>query len=232
MLPRRRFFAGLLDFTVQQSAGIYSYAYLLAPLRRDRIDLELPHQFQPQKVSQEIDHHHIKKVLSGDRDAFRYFITNYQELATRIAFSMVRDETQARHIVQNAFIQAYKNLSNFKQEARFSTWLYRIVVNESIKISRKSKVEQRTVPISASHTIRLQTDNGALDTIELKEKRKQINQVLSLMKPKERLMLELYYLQENTIAEIQMITGFSISNIKVLLHRARKNFAAFFKSSN
>jgi len=52
------------------------------------------------------------------------------------------------------------------------------------------------------------------------------------MKPKERLMLELFYLQERPIAEIKMMTGFSISNIKVLLHRARKSFATFFKPQN
>lgn len=145
---------------------------------------------------------------------------------------MVQDKVQARHIVQNAFIQAFKSLPSFKQEAKFSSWLYRIVVNESIKINRKSKLEQRTVPITASHTIALKTYNGALDTIELKEKKAEINRILSLMKPKERLILELFYLQENSITEIKMITGFSISNIKVLLHRARKNFATFFKPPN
>lgn len=145
---------------------------------------------------------------------------------------MVQDETQARHIVQNAFIQAFKSLPNFKQEAKFSSWLYRIVVNESIKINRKSKLEQRTVQITPNHTIALTTNNGALDTIELKEKKEEINRILSLMKPKERLMLELFYLQENSIMEIKVITGFSTSNIKVLLHRARKNFATFFKASN
>ena len=183
-------------------------------------------------MSKELDHQHINKVLSGDKDAFRYFITHYQERAIRIAFSMVQDERSARQIVQSAFIQAYKSLASFKQEARFSSWLYRIVVNESIKVSKKSKMQQHTIPITAMHTVALHAQNGALEKMELKEKRKQINQVLTLMKPKERLMLELYYLQENSIREIQLITGFSVSNIKVLLHRARKNFAAYFKSAN
>ncbi|NET33564.1 MAG: sigma-70 family RNA polymerase sigma factor [Cyanothece sp. SIO1E1] len=183
-------------------------------------------------MSEELDHLYLKRVLSGEKDAFRYFIRSYQEMALKIAFSLVQDETQARHIVQNAFIQAFKSLPNFKQEAKFSSWLYRIVVNESIKINRKSKLEQRTVQITPNHMIALTTNNGALDTIELKEKKEEINRILSLMKPKERLMLELFYLQENSIMEIKVITGFSTSNIKVLLHRARKNFATFFKASN
>ncbi|MEL6973112.1 MAG: RNA polymerase sigma factor [Bacteroidota bacterium] len=183
-------------------------------------------------MSKELDRQHINRVLAGDKDAFRYFITTYQIMATRIAFSMVPDEVRAKHIVQNAFVQAFKSLRSFKQEAQFSTWFYRIVVNEAIKINRKSKLEQRTVPITADHTVSLRTNNGALDALELKEKRKQINLALAAMKPKEGLMLELYYLQEYSIAEIKTITGFSASNIKVLLYRARKNFAAIFKSSH
>lgn len=199
---------------------------------RIRVDRELPHQFQDHKVSRELDHVYINKVLSGDKEAFRYFITQYQEAATRVAFSMVQDEAQTRLIVQNSFIQAFKNLAKFKQEAKFSTWLHRIVVNEAIKSNRKSKIEQYTIPISADHTIALHTENGAFSAADLAEKKEQINQVLALMKPKERLMLELFYLQERSIAEIKMITGFSVSNIKVLLHRARKSFATFFKPLN
>lgn len=183
-------------------------------------------------MSEELDHKYISKVLSGDKEAFRYFITQYQEMATRVAFSMVQDESQTRLIVQNSFIQAFKNLASFKQEAKFSTWLHRIVVNEAIKSNRKSQLEQRTVPISVNNTIALSTDNGAFSAAELEEKREQINRVLTLMKPKERLMLELFYLQERPIAEIKMITGFSVSNIKVLLHRARKSFSTFFKPLN
>lgn len=201
-------------------------------MRRVWVDPELPHQFQDHEVSKELDHEHINKVLSGDKEAFRYFITQYQEMATRVAFSMVQDEPQTRQIVQNAFIQAFKNLASFKQEAKFSTWLYRIVVNEAIKNNRKSQIEQHTVPISANHTIALRTDNGAFSAAELRDKREQINQALALMKPKERLMLELFYLQERPITEIKMITGFSVSNIKVLLHRARKSFSIIFKPLN
>lgn len=183
-------------------------------------------------MSSESDRQHIKAILTGDKEAFRYFITNYQEMAVRVAFSMVQDEGIAKQVVQSAFIQAFKSLPTFRQEAQFSTWLYRIVVNESIKLNRQRKTDQRTVPISAEHTISLHTHNGAIETMALKEKKQEINRALALMKPKERLILELYYLQENSIAEINIITGFSVSNVKVLLHRARKNFASFFRSAN
>lgn len=183
-------------------------------------------------MSKESDQEYINKILSGDSEAFRYFITKYQEMATRVAFSIVQDKSKARHIVQSSFIQAFKHLGNFKQEAKFSTWLHRIVVNEAIKSNRKSQIERHTVPISANHTIALRTNNGAFSAEEFTDKREQINRVLALMKPKERLMLELFYLQERPIAEIKMITGFSISNIKVLLHRARKSFSSFFTLLN
>lgn len=183
-------------------------------------------------MSKELDKKYIDTVLSGDKEGFRYFITQYQEMATRVAFSMLQDELKTRQVVQSSFIQAFKNLGKFKQEAKFSTWLHRIVVNEAIKSNRKSKIQHHTVPISADHTISLQTDNGAFNGGELNDKRDQINRALALMKPKERLMLELFYLQERPIAEIKMMTGFSVSNIKTLLHRARKNFSSCFISLN
>lgn len=177
------------------------------------------------------DHLHVEKVIGGDKEAFRYFINQYQNMAMRIALSMVQDDDQARQIVQNAFIRAYKGLPKFEQRAQFSTWFYRIVVNESIKHSRIRKIDQQIVPITTDNTISLQIKNTALDSMELKEKRQQIKVALTSMKPKERLMIELFYLQELSIMEIVDATGFTSSNVKVLLHRARKSFANLFTHS-
>ena len=60
--------------------------------------------------------------------------------------------------------------------------------------------------------------------IEIEEERLLINRVLKLMKPKEAIILKLFYLEEQSIKEIELLTGFKKGNIKVLLHRARKNF--------
>ena len=84
---------------------------------------------------------YIQKVLSGDKDAFRYIITKYKDMAYSFAISVVKDEFLAQEVLQISFIRAYSKLHTFKGNSKFSTWLYRIVVNESFKILNKRKKE-------------------------------------------------------------------------------------------
>lgn len=76
------------------------------------------------------------------------------------------------------------------------------------------------------------TFNEAINNFELTDRKMEIKKTMNLMKPKEALMLKLHYLHEESIIEIEKITGFSKSNIKVLLHRARKSFLALSVQHN
>lgn len=152
-------------------------------------------------------------------------------MAISIAMSMVKYEPDAKDVVQNAFVQAYKSLRSFKQESKFSTWFYRIVVNESLKFIRKNNKNKSTRLTNENEHLHASISNEAYEKLDLLDKRKEIQKALILMKPKERLILELFYLQEYKLSEIETITGFSTSNIKVLLHRARKSFSSFFKEA-
>ncbi len=179
-------------------------------------------------MNSELDHLYIRKVLEGDKEAFRYFINMYQEMCFSIALPMVKDKSDARDVVQNAFIKAYKGLAAFNQKAKFSTWIYRIVVNEALmQIRKKRRTFKEDLELEFK-PIELQTSNNTIDKLHLKEKRAQIKLALERMKPKEALMLQLFYLKEHSIREIEEITGFSAGNIKVLLHRARNSFSQIF----
>ncbi|MFT6808221.1 MAG: RNA polymerase sigma factor (sigma-70 family) [Saprospiraceae bacterium] len=180
-------------------------------------------------MNNHLDSLYIKKVFSGDKNAFKYFINMYQEMAISIAISVVKYEADAKDVVQNAYVQAYKSLRSYKQKSKFSTWFYRIVVNESIKFLRKNKKIRSVNLSSESDSIQLSIANEADVQLDLIDKRKEIQKAMQLMKPKERLILELYYLQEYSTIEIGKITGFYSSNIKVLMHRARKSFSSLFK---
>ncbi len=172
------------------------------------------------------DNVHIEKVLSGDKEAFRYLIKAYQSMAYSIAISMVKNEFSANDVVQNSFIRAYKALRSYRSDAKFSTWLYKIVVNESLKLLKKNKRSQEFITYMDDPFDYSTSFNQAIKSFELKDKKTQINKIMNLMKPKEALILKLYYLHEESIAQIEKITGFTTSNIKVLLHRARKSFLA------
>lgn len=174
------------------------------------------------------DQQQIQRVLDGDKDAFRYLVRNYQGMGYSIAISIVKNEIDAKDVVQNAFIRVFKSLHTFRQDSKFSTWLYKIVVNESLKHLRKGKPGMETISFKDDPEDYGAVFNDVMNHLEIEDRNIRIDKTLGLMKPKEALVLKLHYLHEQRIDEIEKITGFSKSNIKVLLFRARKSFSALF----
>lgn len=157
----------------------------------------------------------IKKVLNGDTEAFRYFVTAYKDTAFSVAVSVVKDEFTAADVVQESFVKAFENLKSFKGKSKFSTWFIRIVINESFKSVQKKKVHYTDSVIDLED---IQKD-------ELKDADQKffVNEVLKIMSPNESLVLRLFYLNENSIKEICEMTGWDESKVKVTLYRARKS---------
>ncbi len=79
----------------------------------------------------------IARAQSGDMAAFRKLVERHQRRAFAIALSLVRDENDARELVQEAFLRVYRGLASFQGGSSFFTWLYRIITNLSIDLIRK-----------------------------------------------------------------------------------------------
>lgn len=79
----------------------------------------------------------IARAQQGDVAAFRQLVERHQRRAFAIALSLVRDENDARELVQDAFLRVYKSLGSFQGGSSFFTWLYRIITNLSIDLIRK-----------------------------------------------------------------------------------------------
>jgi RNA polymerase sigma-70 factor, ECF subfamily len=79
----------------------------------------------------------IAKAQAGDTVAFRSLVERHQRRAFAIALSLVRDENDARELVQDAFLRVFKGLATFQGGSSFFTWLYRIITNLSIDLIRK-----------------------------------------------------------------------------------------------
>jgi RNA polymerase sigma-70 factor, ECF subfamily len=79
----------------------------------------------------------ITRAQGGDSAAFRHLVERHQRRAFAIALSLVRDENDARELVQDAFLRVFKGLATFQGGSSFFTWLYRIITNLSIDLIRK-----------------------------------------------------------------------------------------------
>jgi len=168
-----------------------------------------------------MDEIYIQRILEGDHQAFRQLITKYKDMAYSIAMSVVKDEFYAEEIIQGSFLIAYDKLATFKGASKFSTWFYRIVTNQSFKLAKRHKtefVDFVEIPPEISDEI----DNAILK-LEADDQKYYINEALKKISAKESLVLRLFYLNENSVEEITEVTGWSSSNIKVILHRARIN---------
>ena len=92
---------------------------------------------EARRTEAEEDRGLIEAARRGDRQAFRTLVERHQRRAFTIAVTLVRDENDAREVVQEAFLRVYKGLDNFQGGSSFFTWLYRIVTNLAIDLVRK-----------------------------------------------------------------------------------------------
>ena len=166
-----------------------------------------------------MDNHYIQKILSGDTDSFRYFIKKYKDIGYSLAMSVVKDEYLAEEVLQISFINAFNAYTAFKGKSKFSTWFYRILINEAFKaLKKQGKVINLNNEFFGNQIP--EVDYFTLN-IEKEDQKHYINEALKKIPANESLALRLFYLEECSIEEITEITGWTCSNIKVILHRAR-----------
>lgn len=177
-----------------------------------------------------MDKQYLQKVLAGDSQAFRYFVREYQDMAFSISMSITRSELLSEEAVQDAFVKAFQNIRKFKGKSKFSTWFYRIVVNESLrKVQRKKLATTDDNKFKAEENLQGVDDSfRALHELEQKEI---VLETLAKLPETESLMLKLYYLDENKVEEVSEISGLSQANVKVILHRARLRFYKCLQAS-
>jgi RNA polymerase sigma factor (sigma-70 family) len=178
-----------------------------------------------------MDATYIRQVLNGDMNSFRYFVAKYKDLSFSVARSIIKSDFDAEEVVQDAFVNAFRNLHKFKTQAKFSTWLYRIVVNESLKRLKRKELQVTIIDDTAVSEEFESLEHSPIEHLHEEEQKEIINQVLDLIPETESLLLRLYYLEENQIDEIVTITNLSASNIKIILFRARKHFASGLKKA-
>jgi len=165
---------------------------------------------------------YIKQVLAGDTSRFSYFVTAYKDMAFTIAYRIVHNKEDAEEVVQDAFVKAYTSLASFRQDSKFSTWLYRIVVNAAVSKTRKKKLFVDNSETNLVEEISIEGVENAYAKLSSAEQKKFINDALNEMNTEDSLLLTLFYLEELSLDEVTEVTGIPKENVKVKIHRARK----------
>ncbi len=163
----------------------------------------------------------LKQIKQGDVSSYAILVDRYKNMAYTLALSIVKNKEDAEEVAQDAFVKAYKNLNSFKGKSMFSTWLYQIVYRTSLSKIRIKK--QHWLSIDENNITSSNLNVKQPDVLERQDRKVIIKKAIDKLKEDESFLLILYYYQELNMEELADSTGLSVSNVKVKLHRARKN---------
>jgi RNA polymerase sigma-70 factor (ECF subfamily) len=171
----------------------------------------------------------IARIVAGEKELFHELIRPYERMVYLTLFSIVKNETEAEDGAQDAVISAYRNLASFRGDAKFSTWLTMIAINEGRKRLRKAKVRAEE---SIDEQIEKQEGDYIpapltdwreipLEALERKELREALRVAVAELPDIYRQVFTLRDLEELNIEETAQALGITTSAVKVRLHRAR-----------
>src|SRR5215467_13753450 len=171
----------------------------------------------------------IARILAGEKELFHELIRPYERMVYLTVLAVVKNEADAEDGAQEAVINAYRHLSSFRAEAKFSTWLTTIAINEGRKRLRKTKgaaedsIEAETDEKEGDYTPAPLTDwrEIPLEALERKELREALRKAVAELPDAYRQVFTLRDLEELNIEETAQALGLNTGVVKVRLHRAR-----------
>jgi RNA polymerase sigma-70 factor (ECF subfamily) len=173
--------------------------------------------------------HIIKEILNGKTEQYEYFLDRYGQQVFVLVDRIVSCQEDAEELTQDVFLKAFQQLSSFKAESSFSTWIYRIATNVAISAVRKKRNDVLRLDDSVFANLSDTQVDEALED-ESEEQMERLQQAMNQLEADERALITLYYLEEKPLAEVAFILGMTEGNAKVKLHRIRKKLYVLIKN--
>ena len=179
----------------------------------------------------EDDRELVRRAQHGDKEAFEVLVQKHQGRVFAVAGGILRNQEDVEDIAQQVFLKAYFSLKRFDQRAAFSTWLYKITVNECWDLLRKRKVRplvfESELTEEQAHTYQSAEEKPehAPDVSDRLETRQQLERWMECLEERDREMLVLKEVQGFTVEEIAGMMEINGNTVKVRLFRARQRIA-------
>lgn len=175
---------------------------------------------------QEPSAHLLARCCQGDAQSFAQLVASVQSYVYNVAYRLLRDEDEAHDLVQDSLLRVWQMLPTFRGEARFSTWLYRLVVN--LGLNRLARLRRRREEPAPEERLVAPTEGLAGDpqeVHEVEELRRAIWREVDALPDKYRLAITLYYQHGCSYQEMADILQLPINTVKTHLARARQRLA-------
>lgn len=166
----------------------------------------------------------ISRILNGETHLYEHIVRKYNQRMYRICMSIIHDDNEAEDLMQNAYIKAYENLHRFKGKSKFSTWLLRILINESLlwlqRNKRKINFQQGVLKENSLKSVNQK--NTPAQQMMNNELKKILEEAITQLSPKHRIVFVMREIENMSVAETSECLHISQINVKVRLNRAKE----------
>ena len=161
----------------------------------------------------------VKEVLQGHKsDAFATLMTLYEKRVHALGMSFFHNEADVEDFVQEVFIKVYTNLSSFRGESKFSTWITRIAYTTAINTKNRTRVYD-----SLSDDMQLVAQGSTPEEKEIQRITKEaVKEAVQELPEKYKFCVDLYFFYDMSYEEIGVITGEPVNTLKSHIFRAKK----------
>ncbi len=183
----------------------------------------------------------VEESQAGDQEAFGMLVQRYQSGLFLLARQLISSTEEAEDVISEAFMRAWKDIRNFRREANFKTWLWRIMINVCRSHLRRRYLQRKVFfwkhsredeEDSQDQEAQWQDPSAGGDPqkyCELKSLQSMITKARTILSPREQEVFALKYDHEMKIADIGKLLSLSENTVKVLLFRAAKKMAKTLK---
>ncbi|MGQ9682464.1 MAG: RNA polymerase sigma factor [Anaerolineae bacterium] len=164
----------------------------------------------------------LGRCRNGDAAAFAELVAEQQAYVYNLALRLLGDSAEAEDLAQEALVRAWQMLPSFRGEARFTTWLYRIVVN--LGLNRRARLRRTLATVSLDDVACPQVPGVEPDPLLAQtdlERKEWIWRQVDALPERYRVVIALYYQQERTYDEMAQILCLPLNTVKTHLARAR-----------
>lgn len=168
----------------------------------------------------------IDRVLAGQTGAYEIIMRRYNQRLYRVALGILKNVSEAEDVMQETYVRAFEHLSQFAGRSKFSTWLTRIAVNESLARARRS-CRSDSLDDFAGSDGELKMPSGVPDPEKLvanEEMGRLLREILFRLPPQHLSVIMLRDVEEMSTSEAAEVLEISEESLKVRLHRARAAF--------
>jgi len=172
------------------------------------------------------DAEYVRRIQRGETESFEILVRRHEKAIFNLVYRMLGDYDDAAETAQEAFLSAYRAIGQFRGDANFSTWLYRIALNHATTRRKSTNTRQhRLVPLDGTELVS-DVELGPAESLEKKEVRERVQRALNELEPEDAMIILLRDLQDIAYEDVARVLNIPVGTVKSRLHRARQALKA------